>query len=98
MHQGCEVVVGAVVGGFHNWRFEGAKPGEGDMSFEGVVWSVGACYRHSRGSWRREDGRAIRVGACDVACDVAGGRGSVVYLIQIGDFEGDDVMCGVSGQ
>jgi hypothetical protein len=32
------------VGGFHSWRFEGAKPGEGDMTFEGsdgggFVWS-----------------------------------------------------------
>lgn len=60
--QAGEPVVVAVVGGFHSWRFEGARPGEGDMTFEGVVVAA----RARRGSLAPVGGRAVRAVACEM--------------------------------
>ena len=85
-HAGEPVVV-AVVGGFHSWRFEGARPGEGDMTFEGVIVAA----RARRGPWRRWAGavsrrshvkrhvlravlRGERTAPLSVECCAAGGR------------------------
>lgn len=56
----------AAVGAFQSWRFEGAKPGEGDMTFEDGGGFVSSRPREEE-SLAPVGRRAIKVGACDVA-------------------------------
>jgi hypothetical protein len=70
------------VGGFQSWRFEGAKPGEGDMTFEGsdgggFVWSRA----RSRRAWRRRAGAQSRWS--HAICRVEGAGEGYVRCIEV---------------